>query len=176
MRNARAVAKQKATLDLIEKVESTEHYRKLNQTFSRLRRGDGFAHLHNPQSDADKSDRRDLNDYMNHYEMVSVGILHEILDENFYKMWMQGPFVRDWNAASDWVQRERWKKRDDGTWDYYSKVFCNYESVACRWSKDGIKLNRLYSSPPTDQQAGGPGDEPFPESAETAQARQSDSS
>jgi hypothetical protein len=69
VQNARAVAKQRATLDFIEKVESTEHYRNLNATFSRLRRSEGFAHLTDPP-EALKPTRAALMDYLNHYELV----------------------------------------------------------------------------------------------------------
>ncbi len=79
---------------------------------------------------------------------------------------MRGPFVRDWNAAVDWVQRERWKRTEQGKWRYYAQVFCNYEAVACRWSSEGVRLNRLYSGPPSDEEAGGPGDERLPEADE----------
>jgi xanthine dehydrogenase iron-sulfur cluster and FAD-binding subunit A len=43
IRNARRVAREKATIDLIEKVESGEHYRQIAQTFSRFRQGPGFV-------------------------------------------------------------------------------------------------------------------------------------
>jgi hypothetical protein len=44
-RGARLIAKQKATLDLIEKRESTEHYRQIIDRFSTLRKNRGFDHL-----------------------------------------------------------------------------------------------------------------------------------
>lgn len=163
--NARRVAREKATLDLIEKVESGDHYRKINHTFSILRRGAGFAKLSNPQSEEDKNTRREVNDYLNHYELVSIGILNGMLDEKVYRTWMRGPFVRDWNAAADWIQRERWKRDDQGQWEYYGQIFQNYQVIACRWSHEAIALSATYAAPPTDQEAGGPGDEAMPSDA-----------
>lgn len=160
--NARQVARQRATLDLIEKVESGDHYRKIVQTFTELRRGDGFGHLNDPKIAEDKETRRCVNDYMNHYEMVSIGILTGILDEKFYRQWMRGPFVRDWNAAAEWVQRERWKRQPDGTWQYYDATFCSFEKLARKWSPTAVKLGRTFGGPPPDDEAGGPGDEPIP--------------
>jgi len=56
--NTRKVARQRATLDFIEKVESGDHYRMIVHTFTALRRGRGFAHLTNPATDEDKDARR----------------------------------------------------------------------------------------------------------------------
>ena len=162
MLNARRVAREKATLDLIEKVESGDHYRNIVQVFSELKLGGGFAHLSNPVTDADRRTRRCVNDYLNHYELVSIGILKGMLEEGVYRAWMRGPFVRDWNAAADFIQRERWKREDDGTWTYHDQTFMNYQVIACRWSHEARVLTKDSGGPPSDAQAGGPGDEPLP--------------
>jgi hypothetical protein len=158
----RKIARQRATLDFIEKVESGEHYRKIVHTFTELRRGVGFAHLSNPQTDEDEKTRLCVNDYMNHYEMVAIGISAGILDEAIYRNWMRGPFVRDWNAAAQWIQRERWKRQEDGSWEYYEKIFENYGYWACRWSHEAVVLDEEFSGPPPDAEAEAPGAEPLP--------------
>lgn len=164
--NTRRLARRKATLDLIEKVESTDHYRELNRTFSNLRRGRGFAHLSNPEPE-DADDRARVNDYLNHYELVSVGIFQRILDETFYRTWMRAPFVRDWNAAVDFVQRERWRRETDGRWTYNERIFCNYQKMARRWSRDALCPDASYGTPPSDAEHGGPGDDPLPAADES---------
>lgn len=162
VRAQRAIARQRATLDLIEKVESGEHYREIVNTFSELRRGPGFGQIMNPQTKEAKELRRAVNDYLNHYELVAIGIRKGILDEKFYKDWMRGPFVRDWNAAAEWVQRERWKLQDDGSWEYYDQVFLNYEFMAARWSSEAIKLGRAFQGPPVLADRGSPSEDPIP--------------
>lgn len=162
MLTTRAVARQRATLDLIEKRESTEHYRTLASGFSRIRRANGFEALNNTTTDIAKAERQIVVDYLNHYELISIGILNNILDERIYRTWMRGPFVRDWNAAADWIQRERWKQDEAGNWEYYEQTFENYEKVARRWSPDAIILTRETSPPPSAAEAGGPGDEALP--------------
>lgn len=164
VRNTRAVARQKATLDLIEKTESTEHYRKLAESFGDLRKGIGFSHLHNRADAAGKALRRCVIDYLNHYEMVAIGINADILDEAFYRSWMQSAFVRDWNAATPFIQRERWKKEGDGHWSYFPKHFEAYQEIAMRWSPEAINLTNEYSGPP-DEEAG-PNDAPLPDSTD----------
>jgi hypothetical protein len=160
LRNARLVARQKATLDLIEKRESTAHYRVLHDSFYALRTTKGFGSL-TQRSVATERQRQSLIDYLNHYELVALGIRQGILDERFYRAWMEGAYVRDWNAAADWVQRERWKQNTDGSWRYRSSIFEHYQHMACRWSKEAKRLTQA-SSPPPDH-ASGPGDVALPE-------------
>ena len=159
--NTRSVARQRATLDLVEKKESTEYYRAISRQFFDLRAGPGFMHLVDPANAADKAARRSLFDYLNHYELVSIGIRQNILDEKIYRSWMEGAFVRDWNAAADFVQRQRWKRNADGSWQYRASIYANYQFVARRWSKDARMLTRESSPPPIV--AAGPGDEALPE-------------
>lgn len=163
LRNTRSVARQKATLDLIEKKESTEHYRALSRRFSELRRGPGFAHLNDPVA-GDKADRQVVIDFLNHYEIVAIGIRQNILDARIYRAWMEGAFVRDWNAARDWIQRERWKARVDGSWEYRGSIYGHYQSVACAWSREAVALDAGSSGPPGTP--AGPGDEALPRPAD----------
>ena len=158
--NTRSIARQKATLDFIEKSESTELYRTASDTFSDLRRGEGFSLLHAPQDDETRARRRAVTDYLNHYEFIAIGILEDILDEKIYRAWMEGAFVRDWNAAAEFIQRERWKRRDDGTWYYYPHHFEHYQCVAESWSKEAVPISQVYSGPPAE--ANGPGADPIP--------------
>lgn len=159
IRNARALGRQKATLDLIEKRESTDHYRKIVKRFSELRKLPNLVHLHDPDDDS-KSDREILLSCVNHYELVAIGIRQDILDATIYRAWMEGAFVRDWNAVADWVQRERWKQSDNGQWTYRKSVFEHFQWVACSWSPDARRLNEMTSPPP--DAPSGPGDEPLP--------------
>lgn len=161
IKNARTLARNKATLDLIEKKESTDYYRRINETSSQLRQSQGFTHLNDPRTPEDRSDRQAIIDHLNHYEMVAIGIRDDLLDARLYRAWMEGAFVRDWNAASPWIQRERWKHEEDGSWSYRASILQNYENTACAWSKDAIRLGKEHSPPPA--MAAGVSDEALPE-------------
>ncbi len=162
VRSARATARQRATLDLIEKVESTPHYRGLHSVFSYHRRQSTFDRLHDPLEEKDKDERQKVLDYLNHYELVAIGIRHAILDGKIYKAWMLGPFVRDWNASAAFIQRERWKWDANGaSWIYHARLYENYQSVAQTWSTDATDIDEGASRPP--RAPSGPGDEALPE-------------
>ena len=159
LKSARDTARKKATLDLIEKVESTPHYRDLQANFRYFAETNEFSRINIPKGEKDRMDRSAVLDYLNHYELVSIGIENKILDEGFYKRWMATAFVRDWNAASDFVQRERWKKdAKTDKWTYFPKQYETYQRVALRFNKKANKLDADYAPPP--QEAEGPGDTP----------------
>jgi hypothetical protein len=160
--NARAIARKKATLDLIEKRESTEHYRKLLKAFRKTRLETGFDGLANPLTDEAREARSAILDYINHYELVAIGIRRNILDEPMYRDWMEGAFVRDYNAAADFIQRERWRRTADGKgWVYRRSIFGNYQWAAERWSPEAVRLEE--GEPPIDAPEQAVGDEHLPE-------------
>jgi hypothetical protein len=159
VRNARAVARQKATLDLIEKVESTEHYRARTSNFTAIKRAGRFGDLVAPTTPDDRAARLLLIDYLNHYELIALGIRNNILDATIYRAWMGGAFVGDWNDAADWIQRQRWKRDASGTWLYDDRAYRNFELVARSWSPDARHLDRDSSPEPRDRS---PGDDPLP--------------
>lgn len=156
------VARQKATIDLIEKRESTDYYRASHATFSRLRRSTGFAHLNDPADEAAADERRQVTDYLNHYELIALGIRRGMLSGSFYRSWMGGPFVRDWNAAVGWIERERWKfdAERDG-WRYDPNIYRHFERTARKWSREATRP--LGRKGPVPTRAGGAGDEPLPD-------------
>jgi len=138
------------------------HYRGLHAVFSYHRRQNSFSRLHSPTEEKDKAERQSVLDYLNHYKLVAIGIREDILDADIYRDWMLSPFVRDWNAAADFIQRERWKwDSDKRTWTYHKPLFTNYQAVARLWSSEAVDLSEAYSVPP--QAPSGPGDEAFPE-------------
>lgn len=147
--SARKSARQRATLDMIEKAESAEHYRSLHKVFLSRRTSGGLGDLNAPKNDHDGKERLQVMDYLNHYELVSIGVLAKILDKDIYREWMLGPFIRDWNAAAGFIQRERWKW-DGGKrkWVYYSEIFANYQKVALMWSSDAADITEQTSGPP----------------------------
>jgi len=44
---------------------------------------------------------------LNQYELIAIGIRHEILDESMFRLFYRGTVLRDWNALADFIQMER---------------------------------------------------------------------
>jgi hypothetical protein len=147
--NSRAIARKKATLDLIEKVESTDHYRAAARAFDAVRRLGRFGVLHDPKTDEDKVYRRQVLGYIGHYELIAIGIQRDVLDETIYRSWMRSHVAMEWNAAADFIQNERWRLNAAGTdMEYRRQLFENFQWMACRWSPEARKLDRNSSPKP----------------------------
>lgn len=164
------LARQRATLDLIEKVETNELYRKMDATFRKCRDNAMLRLIGNPKLNASSEEhlkeleaaRQDVMDVLNHNELVAIGIRAGILDEWFYKYWLGGSFVKVWNEASEFIQQERWRKRnDDNAWHYHDEFWHEYQTLARKWSHETKFLDRSSGGPDLTT-AGGPGDKPYP--------------
>ncbi|AQR62657.1 hypothetical protein BZG35_14115 [Brevundimonas sp. LM2] len=157
---ARGIARMRATLDLIEKAESSEHYIGVTRVFSDYRRREAFLDLVDPP-DALRSDRFAVLGYLNHYETIALFIRKSVLDGPTYRDWIIGTLVRDWNAASTFVQRERWGwDPHTRTWVYDPSLLQALEGLACSWSSSAIRLSDGSGPPPTV--APGREDDPLP--------------
>lgn len=157
----RRIARKRATLDLIEKVESSNYYRELLEVFHRRKMDSTLEKLSEPKDAVGHKERKSVFSFLNHYELVSLGIQKEILDEEFYKGWMRSSFIDDWIAAKTFIQRERWKKSDDGkSWVYHAKLYEHYNCVAHRWSPGEVEILSEKSGGHPDEPVG-PGDQPM---------------
>lgn len=170
-----ALTRRKATLDLVERTETTRHYLTAAETFSKYRRrvdGLSFSDLTAPGDAQKKEDRKAVIGLINHYEIIAIGIKKGILSAAFYKDWMRSIFCRNWDAGADFIWRERWKKMPDGEWRYYDQIFEHFERRALKW---GAKRRLAKGSPPKDVVGGGavgPGDDGtgLPQDPETTPA------
>lgn len=147
----RRIAREKATIDLIEKFESTEHYRDSKNCFYDLvRKGDGLDLYAKPKNQNNQDVRRQILTFLNHYELVALCIESKLLSGKFYRKWMGTALVDAWNtAAPDFIYRARWKRKKD-RWKYDPKPFRALEKLACRWEKDAVSLRNIPHIAPSD--------------------------
>lgn len=154
--NAREIARRKATLDLIEKTESSEHYRQLFETFLRIKREGLFPHMVDKSVTGLLPERGALIDYLNHYELVAISIRNGVLDADMYRLWMQTAFVDTWNDAAHWVQAIRMRGRSAADPAAYNhKAYEHFAHMAALWSPSARLLDAdgpqpLAQTPLTD--------------------------
>ena len=70
--------------------------------------------------------------YLNHYEIVSVGIAQEILDKKTYELWMKSAFVNDWNCACVYISKVRKLSPRN------ANNYVEYETLAKEWGGDPL--------------------------------------
>ena len=131
------VARKRATLDLIERSESTEHYQSLYAAFSQVRKDPAglmqLADITNPNL---LEQRQKVLNYLNHYELIAIGIKMGILDETVYKAFMRSTVVRDWEAAREFVTHIRTPSEDSGSEVSANAAFSAFEALAQKWSPE----------------------------------------
>lgn len=144
----RKIARQKATMDLIEGSESKDHYQRLYRTYRQYRSDPAFRKLvDDAADDAAKTQRQLCFDFLNHYELVAIGIRRGILEEEFYRMWMEYTLVRDWRAGQDLVKAAREPPAAGITGDRVA--YCHLEALALKWAPHTDDATRIpwYRTP-----------------------------
>ncbi len=164
---ASQTARKRATFDMLEKSESTQHYRDIGSTFN--------DHFERPMTNAeidsfissnresDKLLRRRIIDYLNHYEFMSLGVRQKAFHEKTYRKWMRSAVVRDWNRAAPLIQQLRWQW-DESTesWIYQRRQFEHLERLAKRFSRrhPRLALFPAYKIEKISKSTSGPPDKP----------------
>lgn len=99
----RAIARRRATLDLIVKIESDSDLIAARKKFIELAKAPGglgvWAELEKEQSEEVQSIRLVLNEF----ELISIGIQRGILDYDFFKLWNRSTTIRFWHSAAPFV-------------------------------------------------------------------------
>jgi hypothetical protein len=100
----------KATLDLLERLETLEYYQNRYQAFRKIRMEPGGIRRMIAVGEGPGEGRlnRDMClDYLNQYEFIALGIEKHILDEGFFRN-TYGPIaVREWHAARPLIEHLR---------------------------------------------------------------------
>lgn len=137
----------KKRLDTILRVidlEQAENFRFLASQFLLIRSQGILLRLNDPITNEERKLRTDLQVYLNHYEIVAIGIRNKILSRSIYKSWMGSVVARVWNQSADYIQIERLKGVTDDTSKYNASLYENFEWLAQEFSKNTIKIDALY--------------------------------
>ena len=142
MARQRAIAKTRATLDVILKSESDEHYTRIYKTFkSEREREGGLAVLLDSKTESDRKCLREVLDFINHYELIAVSINKQILDEDFYKHWMRSSYVEHYDDSRELIEAIREKAGSNTFFEYF-------EALSSKWREEmeAEKLRNLRNS------------------------------
>lgn len=131
----RAIARKKATLDLILRHDE-EDFQNLVDEYCELRDDPGglrrYAKETSELSPGDLKSVGIIDRYLNHYEIVAVGIKQDILDKETYGLWMKSGFVNDWNYARLYVADVRKLS------PLNENNFTEFEALAIEWGGEPL--------------------------------------
>jgi len=128
----RRTNRRRATLDMVMRTFLDEKGMHLYNDFMALVRRDAdpndpfrFADLYAYRKEIEV-ERDTVIDQLNSYELVALGIRRGVFDEEFYKHWFHGQFVRDFKSVAGLIaiiQEER------------PSTFCEYKALFDRWER-----------------------------------------
>lgn len=140
IRANQGIARKRATLDLIERSESTEFYLSVYAAFREVLVSDaGFEQIKNPTMPAMMEQRRKVIAFLNHYELVAIGKEQGILDEDPYRDFMRGTVVRHWLRAEAFVGHLRADTPDSRA----PRAFEKFEALALKWESPQERQRRV---------------------------------
>jgi hypothetical protein len=140
---SRKTARTKATLDLVLNHQESEYRETLANEFRQYRDDEsGLKSILENNHSAIIASKSKIFEFLNYYEVISVGFDHGILDQQFYYQFWKSPFIRDWNSSKDFIKLLQKTN---------PKIFENFEKYALAWEKDelyspikGKKKHRIY--------------------------------
>ncbi|MFT0140745.1 DUF4760 domain-containing protein [Alcanivoracaceae bacterium MT1] len=117
------IARRRATLDVILRSESETEYLKAYAVFrSEIECDRGLEHLIDARSDAERSTKRAVDTFLNHYELIAIAIEKNILDDHFYKLWMKTAYIRHFDQAKGYIDALRTSGSPNAFTEYEKRV------------------------------------------------------
>ncbi|MBM3528616.1 MAG: DUF4760 domain-containing protein [Alphaproteobacteria bacterium] len=130
----RAIARRRATLEHISKMEADATFIAARRKFIELsKKPEGLA----PWAADDKdtsSEAQNIRLVLNEFEIVSIGIQLGIFDYETYRRWFQLTVVRFWSHGAPYIQAVRARTN-------HPALFHEFEELA-RWMNDSPKRRK----------------------------------
>jgi hypothetical protein len=122
----RKIARRRATLDLLAQQRWDKDYLCTKQEFIKIRDGEGGLVKWSDKQYRNTLEINHIRNMLNDYELVSVGIKNEILDEKLYKEWFESSFTKDWKESKSFIMELRRSEQRD-------KLFKEFKWLARKW-------------------------------------------
>jgi Domain of unknown function (DUF4760) len=119
----RQIARRRATFDHISKTEADADFIKARRTFIALARQEGGLA---PWAEEDKQNSEEcqlLRLVLNDFELVSIGIQRNIIDEEFYKRWYKSGVIKNWQYASPLIARLRERTGNQNLFHEFEQMY-----------------------------------------------------
>ncbi|VUD62264.1 hypothetical protein TDB9533_03006 [Thalassocella blandensis] len=128
----REIARKRATLDVILKSESDQYFERIYSVFaSEKQRKSGLQTLLDPDTDGEKQAKWEVDNFLNHYELIAISIEQKILDENFYKTWMRSTYIRHYKESELYIEGTRRISKSP-------LAYIKFEQLAQKWEMEKL--------------------------------------
>ena len=141
----RAIARKRATIDVILKLESEPNYQKSMATFKDFRDSGKLLDLiNNLKSQKDKEALLEITTFINHYELICTGMMEDTLDELFYFKWYRGALLKHWADLCPFILKLREIENNNQLWirfQTFAECWKNDEFVTISKDRPSNHLN-----------------------------------
>ena len=94
------------------------------------------------ESASELNTQRQVDSFLNHYELIAIAIEKKILDKEFYKLWMRGAYVDDYIKAAPYINELQRLPHGKDT-------FINFQKLAREWM-EGDEKRKAEEAEKTD--------------------------
>lgn len=136
IRDTRATARRRGTLDLILHQQSDRELIEAREGFTKLKSGTTKISSFGTHEKRNSPEAQSLKKVLNLHELTAVAIQEGVIDECVYRRWFNGTYIDDYEATKDYIQAVR---KSFGN----QKVFSEFEQTALRW-----KTDKAWGAPP----------------------------
>lgn len=132
----RAIARKRATLDLIMHIESDGDLIRARNAFIGLKGGSQRSAHWGQEAQKDTEEAKDIRTVLNVNELIAVSIREGVIDERVFRRWFNGAYIDDWQSMTGYLTEVRRYKGNPN-------IFCEFEALARKWEDD-----KGWNSPP----------------------------
>ncbi|MFK5948887.1 MAG: DUF4760 domain-containing protein [Methylococcales bacterium] len=124
-------AKKKAAIDMLLTLRIDGDFLSNQQIFRKAESKHELLGILNPSTEDDFKNKLAIQNYLNIYELISVAVRQEAIDESVCQKLMGDTLVRRWNEAKELIEEIRKKDTSNTTEVFFSE----FQLVAETWGK-----------------------------------------
>ena len=121
----RAIARRRATLDIILHIESDGDLIEARNRFTEIKKSDVRSSTYGKQDKRASDESEAIRTILNINELVAVSIQEGVIDERVFRRWFNSAFIDDYKSMTGYIEETRkWKN---------GHIFKELETLANRW-------------------------------------------
>lgn len=118
----RAVARRRATLDLISSLERDSDVIRARSKFIELTKREGGLALYADLTNESAEETQYIRTVLNEFELFAIGIQRGIIDFELYKRWNRSNVVRYWTHAAPFIYQLRARTKNDALYHEFEEL------------------------------------------------------
>lgn len=119
--------KKRETLNLISTIRTSGEFKESRDAYLKLVNSTNNLVEFAKEDNSETKEAKIIEEMLNYYELISLGIRMGTLDEHFYKLWYRSSLVTDYRRLQPYVAELR-------RWTGVPTYFYQFEKLATKWA------------------------------------------